>query len=102
MIRRDHETRERKDFILRIGVATLIIAFLELLCASAFSAELHVNEREFNVAFRGAEEGVMLAGTVEVPHGSGPFPAILLSNGSGSANRDEPVISVDCRATTTT
>jgi hypothetical protein len=35
--------------------------------------------------------GVQLAGTLTVPEGSGPFPAVLLITGSGQQDRDETV-----------
>jgi uncharacterized protein len=34
-------------------------------------------------------EGVRLAGTLTVPHGDGPFPAVVLVSGSGPQDRDE-------------
>jgi pimeloyl-ACP methyl ester carboxylesterase len=34
---------------------------------------------------------ITLAGTLSLPHGSGPFPAIVLISGSGAQNRDESV-----------
>lgn len=36
-----------------------------------------------------ARPGVHLAGTLTVPNGSGPFPAVLLITGSGRQDRDE-------------
>lgn len=35
--------------------------------------------------------GVQLAGTLTVPEGAGPFPAVLLISGSGQQDRDETV-----------
>jgi uncharacterized protein len=35
--------------------------------------------------------GVQLAGTLTLPRGEGPFPAVLLLTGSGAQNRDEEV-----------
>src|SRR5690606_17828723 len=37
-------------------------------------------------------EGVRLAGTLTVPEGGGPFPAVLLITGSGAQDRDETVL----------
>lgn len=34
---------------------------------------------------------VSLAGTLTIPHGKGPFPAVVLITGSGAQNRDEEV-----------
>ena len=33
-----------------------------------------------------------LAGTLTVPRGAGPFPAVVLLSGSGPQNRDESVM----------
>jgi len=40
------------------------------------------------VAFDNAAAGVRLAGTLTVPRGKGPFPAVVLVQGSGAINRD--------------
>lgn len=34
---------------------------------------------------------VSLAGTLTIPHGEGPFPAVVLITGSGAQNRDEDI-----------
>lgn len=36
-------------------------------------------------------DGVQLAGTLTVPEGDGPFPAVLLITGSGAQDRDETI-----------
>ena len=36
-------------------------------------------------------EGVTLAGTLTVPHGDGPYPAVVLVSGSGPQDRDETI-----------
>lgn len=41
------------------------------------------------VAFPGGAEGVELAGTLTLPEGPGPHPAIVLMTGSGAQDRDE-------------
>lgn len=46
--------------------------------------------RAEEVAFDAAE-GVRLAGTLTLPAGEGPFPAVLLITGSGAQDRDETV-----------
>ena len=43
------------------------------------------------VTFDNAEAGVRLAGTLTVPPGEGPFPAVALISGSGPQDRDETV-----------
>ena len=45
--------------------------------------------REEQVAFDDAGAHVTLAGTLTVPSGSGPFPAVVLVAGSGPQTRDE-------------
>jgi hypothetical protein len=43
--------------------------------------------REEEVVF--SNGGVTLAGTLTLPQGAGPFPAVVLITGSGPENRDE-------------
>src|SRR5579872_3446823 len=45
--------------------------------------------QEREVTFAGAQDGVTLAGTLTLPKGKGPFPAVLLVAGSGPNDRDE-------------
>ncbi|MBI5838187.1 MAG: alpha/beta hydrolase [Candidatus Eisenbacteria bacterium] len=47
--------------------------------------------REEEVSFANGE--VKLAGTLTVPPGKGPFPAVILVTGSGPQNRDEEIFS---------
>lgn len=42
-----------------------------------------------DVRFRNAAQNVTLAGTLTIPKGEGPFPAVLLISGSGPQDRDE-------------
>ena len=44
-----------------------------------------------DVTFVSLSEGVKLAGTITMPSGEGPFPAIVLVSGSGAQNRDEEI-----------
>ena len=44
-----------------------------------------------DVTFADAKGGVTLAGTLTIPTGSGPFPAVVLVAGSGPNGRDEDV-----------
>lgn len=46
-------------------------------------SELDVTYRNFSV------KGVTLAGSLCIPQGKGPFPAVVLISGSGQQNRDE-------------
>ena len=43
------------------------------------------------VTFENKEAGVKLAGTLTLPRGKGPFPAVLLISGSGPQDRDEAI-----------
>lgn len=44
------------------------------------------------VSFVNAKEGNTLSGTLTVPNGKGPFPALVLVSGSGQENRDEELM----------
>ena len=45
--------------------------------------------RSEEVSFDNVEEGHTLAGTMTIPEGEGPFPAVVLISGSGPQDRDE-------------
>jgi fermentation-respiration switch protein FrsA (DUF1100 family) len=45
-----------------------------------------------DVTITNARAGVQLAGTLTVPPGAGPFPAVVLVTGSGPQNRDEELL----------
>ena len=47
---------------------------------------------EEDVAIPSSAAGVTLAGTVTVPSGKGPFPAVVLISGSGPNDRDEALL----------
>jgi hypothetical protein len=44
------------------------------------------------VTFRNEKEGFDLTGTLTIPEGDGPFPAMMLVSGSGQENRDEELM----------
>lgn len=44
------------------------------------------------VAYDNESDGVHLAGTLTLPQGPGPFPAVLLVTGSGAQDRDESLM----------
>jgi hypothetical protein len=46
---------------------------------------------EQEVRYRNIREGVELAGTLTVPAGEGPHPAVVLITGSGAQDRDETI-----------
>lgn len=45
-----------------------------------------------DVTYPNAEAGIELAGTLTFPSEGGPFPAVILSTGSGPQNRDEELL----------
>ncbi|MES3023256.1 MAG: alpha/beta fold hydrolase [Pseudomonadota bacterium] len=47
--------------------------------------------RETEVSFTNDKAKITLAGTLTLPQGKGPFPAVVLVHGSGPVNRDEEV-----------
>ncbi len=49
--------------------------------------------REEEVTFRNRIENFDLAGTLTLPEGTGPFPAVVLITGSGPQDRDESIFS---------
>ncbi len=49
--------------------------------------------RSESVTYDNAAGGVKLAGTLTMPNGNGPFPALLLITGSGAQDRDETIFS---------
>ena len=48
--------------------------------------------REEEVSYANAVQGNMLAGTLTIPEGKGPFTAVLLITGSGPQDRDETLL----------
>ncbi|RTQ53468.1 alpha/beta hydrolase [Hymenobacter gummosus] len=47
--------------------------------------------RAEDVTFSNAQAGIKLAGTLTLPAGKGPFPAVVLVTGSGPQDRDETI-----------
>lgn len=47
--------------------------------------------REEEVTFMNPVENFSLAGTLTIPEGDGPFPAVILISGSGQQDRDETI-----------
>jgi len=45
-----------------------------------------------DIKFRNEKAGITLGGTVTIPDGPGPFPAVILITGSGSQNRNEELM----------
>lgn len=48
--------------------------------------------RSEDIKFRNDAAGITLGGTVTIPQGDGPFPAVVLITGSGSQNRNEELM----------
>ena len=48
--------------------------------------------RVTEVSFTNEKEGNILTGTLTIPKGKGPFPAMVLVSGSGQQNRDEELM----------
>jgi pimeloyl-ACP methyl ester carboxylesterase len=46
---------------------------------------------EEEVTYHNVADSITLAGTLTIPRGNGPFPAVLLITGSGAEDRDEAV-----------
>ncbi|EOZ98614.1 hypothetical protein A33Q_1268 [Indibacter alkaliphilus LW1] len=44
-----------------------------------------------NVSFSNEEVGINLSGTLTIPHGDGPFPALILVSGSGPQDRNSSI-----------
>ena len=47
---------------------------------------------EENVSYENTSAGITLAGTLTIPRGAGPFPAVVLITGSGAQDRDESMM----------
>jgi pimeloyl-ACP methyl ester carboxylesterase len=48
--------------------------------------------RSENVTYENKAAGVKLSGTLTIPPGAGPFPAVVLLTGSGAQDRDESLL----------
>jgi uncharacterized protein len=48
--------------------------------------------KEEEVRFKNEKAGIELAGTLTIPEGMGPFPAVVLISGSGPQNRNEEIM----------
>ncbi len=46
---------------------------------------------EVEVRFQNREDNIFLSGTLTIPRGAGPFPAVLLISGSGPQDRDSVI-----------
>lgn len=48
--------------------------------------------RSLEVSFKNLKANITLAGTLTIPAGAGPFPAVVLVSGSGPQNRNEEIL----------
>lgn len=48
--------------------------------------------KEENVKYQNTKAGISIGGTLTLPHGAGPFPAVLLITGSGAQDRNEALM----------
>lgn len=48
--------------------------------------------QEKNVTYENIKAGITLAGTLTIPQGNGPYPAVLLITGSGAQDRNETIM----------
>ena len=64
----------------------------ELLQARPQDPQPPFNYRIEEVTFTNPKEGNTLTGTLTIPEGEGPFPAMVLVSGSGQQNRDEELM----------
>jgi len=74
------------------------VATTGALILSALATELLAGQpptpkpyRQEDVSYDNAKGGVHLAGTLTIPEGNGPFPAVLLITGAGPQDRDESI-----------
>lgn len=77
-------------------LSLLLLLLLPLLPLHRLAAAAHPQEPKPPFPYSLEEvhyetNGVKLAGTLTLPSGAGPFPAVLLLTGSGAQNRDEEV-----------
>lgn len=69
------------------AVFTLILAVLAATLMLPVTAQQTTTYTEEDVTFDNGD--ITLAGTLSLPDGAGPFPAVVLISGSGPSNRDE-------------
>lgn len=69
-----------------IGILTAGV----LMTAAVRASTQAPSARDEEIVFRSGE--VTLAGTLTLPAGSGPFPAVVLLSGSGPQNRDSEIV----------
>lgn len=75
--------------------AVFICAILFIGCGLSLFAqepEKPYPYRTLGVKFSNSKANVDLAGTLTLPQGAGPFPAVVLVTGSGAQNRDEEIL----------
>ena len=68
----------------------IVIAFALVLSAAGASAASAQTPRDEDVSFRNGS--FTIAGTLSLPAGAGPFPAVVLLSGSGPQDRDSDLL----------
>jgi pimeloyl-ACP methyl ester carboxylesterase len=66
----------------------LTIIILAAVCALILACNQQSSYREVDITFSNTRDGIPLAGTLTLPKGPGPFPAVVLVTGSGPHERD--------------
>lgn len=69
----------------------LIIVITSFACTGNQSTEDSGNFSDKEVIIEGADVGITLAGTLSIPIGDGPHPAVLMLTGSGGHTRDQVI-----------
>jgi pimeloyl-ACP methyl ester carboxylesterase len=71
-------------------VAIRLLGFTVFITTAAAAATQKAPSRDEEIIFTNGE--VKLAGTLTLPAGRGPFPAVVLLSGSGAQNRDSEIV----------
>lgn len=74
-------------------IVTAALAFLPVTVTLSSAGVTTTSKpyREVEVAYDNAKGGIHLEGTLTIPDGQGPFPAVLLITGTGPQDRDETI-----------
>jgi uncharacterized protein len=70
-------------------LTSFLIALSLCLTGCDEDSKTHANTDAQEVSYTGGDTQTTLAGTLSLPKGGGPFPAVLLISGSGANDRDE-------------
>ena len=77
------------------GTATMPLAFKRIAAVPKLNRPQEPKKpypySEEEVSYRNEKDNIKISGTLTVPRGSGPYPAVLLITGSGSQDRNETI-----------